>query len=178
MQIIRQDSNNKQSLYFKQYLAKLHIYDILYQSQELLANRVQSSLRPEEVKSFENVFRLYFWRKEVRAFNNKIIRNSGRPILKITSEHTGKNASRASNKEAKGLNTKLYLFISTRVMLIANLQIENSLINGTIGTIRDIIQNKGADIKLDMPQAIIVKPNKYEGPRFEATRLIPILPIV
>ena len=29
-----------------------------------------------------------------------------------------------------------------------------------------------------MPQAIIVEPNKYEGPRFEATKLIPILPII
>ena len=99
----------------------------------------------------------------MRAFNDKIIRGLGRPVLKIKSEYTGKNASRASNDKAEGLNTKLCLSIGTRVMLIANLWIENSLVNSTMGTIRDIIWNKGADVKLDMPQAIIVEPDEYEG---------------
>ena len=67
------------------------------------------------------------------------MRSLGRFILKIKSEYTRKNALRASNKEAKGLNTKLYLFISTRVILILNLWTENSLVNNTIGTIYNII---------------------------------------
>ena len=42
-------------------------------------------------------------------------------MLKIKSEYTGKNALKASDEEAEGLDTELYLFISMRVMLIANL---------------------------------------------------------
>ena len=67
------------------------------------------------------------------------MRSSGRPVLKIKSEYTGKNTSRASNNKAEGLNTELCLSISTRVILTVNLWIENGLVNSTIGTIRNII---------------------------------------
>ena len=49
-------------------------------------------------------------------------------------------------------------------MLTENLWIERGLVNGALGTIRDISWKTGADWRRDPPFALIVDFDRYEGP--------------
>jgi ATP-dependent DNA helicase PIF1 len=62
-------------------------------------------------------------------------------------------------------------------MLTDNIWVKNSLVNGSIGIVRDIVWNKGQDPTKDMPSVIIVEVNNYNRPKFPSTSYIPIFPI-
>ena len=67
-------------------------------------------------------------------------------------------------------------------MLIQNIQVELGLVNGTITTIKDIVQKEGTDIKKDPPQLLLIAVNKYDGPalftRKDSKNVVPIFPIL
>jgi hypothetical protein len=50
--------------------------------------------------------------------------------------------------------------------LTANLWAENSLVNGSLGTIRDIVWEEGKDLSKDLPLTM-VEFYGYKGPFFE-----------
>src|SRR5882757_5019911 len=60
-------------------------------------------------------------------------------------------------------------------MLTDNIWVENGLVNGSMGTGRDIIWNEGQDPIKDMPTAIMVEVD--DGPKFPGTNYIPIFPV-
>jgi ATP-dependent exoDNAse (exonuclease V) alpha subunit len=59
-------------------------------------------------------------------------------------------------------------------MLTANLWTENGLVNGSLGTIRDIVWEEGKDPSKDLPLAIMVDFDGYKGPFFEDTGTVPV----
>ena len=95
------------------------------------------------------------------------------------SAHTGRNASKASVKEADNLPTELLVCISARVMLTANLWTEKGLVNGSIGTITDILWDTGQDPSVSMPSLLLVCFNEFSGPDFPlyGSKIIPIFPV-
>jgi ATP-dependent exoDNAse (exonuclease V) alpha subunit len=62
-------------------------------------------------------------------------------------------------------------------MLSDNIWVENGLVNGSMGTVRDIVWNEGQDPIKDMPTAIMVEVDDYDGPKFPGTNYIPIFPV-
>jgi ATP-dependent exoDNAse (exonuclease V) alpha subunit len=50
-------------------------------------------------------------------------------------------------------------------------------VNGSIGTVRDVVWNEGQDPIKDMPTAIIVEVDNYNRPKFPGTNYIPIFPV-
>jgi hypothetical protein len=46
-----------------------------------------------------------------------------------------------------------------------------------MGTVRDIVWNEGQDPIKDMPTAIMVEVDNYDGPKFPGTNYIPIFPV-
>jgi ATP-dependent DNA helicase PIF1 len=95
------------------------------------------------------------------------------------SRHTGRNASKASVEEADNLPTELLVCIGARVMLTTNTWTENGLVNGSIGTIEDILWDTGQDLSVSMPSMLLIRFSEYSGPDFPnyRSKIIPIFPV-
>jgi hypothetical protein len=176
-QLMRQDGDDEETLEFRRALEELRVYQVSQQSWQLLSTRVQNQLTRDEVESFDDALRLYFRREEVRIYNHRRLRDCKQPILKIKSTHTGRGAEGANDDEADGLDPELCICLGARVMLTDNLWVENGLVNGSMGTVRDIVWNEGQDPTKDMPVAIMVEVDDYDGPKFPGTNYIPIFPV-
>ena len=176
-QLMRQDGDDEETLQFRRALEELRVYQVSQQSWQLLSTRVQNQLTLDEVDSFDDALRLYFRREEVRIYNHRRLRDCKQPILKIKSTHTGRGAEGANDDEADGLEPQLCLCLGARVMLTDNIWVENGLVNGSMGTVRDIVWNEGQDPIKDMPTAIMVEVDDYDGPKFPGTNYIPIFPV-
>ena len=107
------------------------------------------------------------------------IANTGdckQPVLKIKSTHTDRGAEGANYNEADGLEPQLCICLGARVMLTDNIWVENGLVNRLMGTVRDIVWNEGQDPIKDMPTAIMVEVDDYDGPKFLAPTTFPSSP--
>ena len=108
-----------------------------------------------------------------------MLRTLNQPVAKIHAVHTGGHkAKKANSKVAKGLKAQLLLAKSARVMLIANFWTEGGLVNGSMGTIDDIIFAETGPPSL--PAVVFVKFDLYEGPSIttpEGDNVVPIVPI-
>ena len=65
-------------------------------------------------------------------------------------------------------------------MLTTNLWTENGLVNGSIGTIQDILWDTGLDPSVSMLSLLLIYFPEYSGPDFPIYRskIIPIFPII
>ena len=65
-------------------------------------------------------------------------------------------------------------------MLLQNIWVDIGLVNGATGTIKDVVWKEGADIKKDLPQALLVAVNRYNGPTLftgsDGKKVVPIFP--
>ena len=102
-----------------------------------------------------------------------------RPIKKILSKYIGRNTSKATDKEVDNLLTELLVCISTQVILSINLWTENRLMNSSIGTVEDILQDIGQDLSIDILSLLFICFSKYSGLDFSSYRskIILIFPI-
>ncbi|GBB90280.1 hypothetical protein RclHR1_01720001 [Rhizophagus clarus] len=116
---------------------------------------------------------------DVDKVNIEKLRSLNQPVAKILAIHTGGNeAKKASSDVAKGLEPQLLLAKGARVMLTANLWTKGGLVNGSMGTVHDIMfKNQGPP---SLPAAVFVKFDAYEGPTITSTEgdnVVPIVPI-
>ena len=49
-------------------------------------------------------------------------------------------------------------------MLLQNIWVDMGLVNSTTSTIENVVWKKGADIKKDLPQVLLVVVNQYNRP--------------
>jgi ATP-dependent DNA helicase PIF1 len=144
-----------------------------------LCTRIQNQLLLEEVDSFRSALRLYFTNEEVREHNYERLATEGKPVKRIVSLHTGRNALKASVEDADNLPTELLVCIGAQVMLTTNTWTEDGLVNGSIGTIEDIVWDIGQDPSVDMPSVLRVHFSEYSRPDFlnYGPKIIPIFPV-
>ncbi|KAH3781203.1 hypothetical protein DPMN_159029 [Dreissena polymorpha] len=88
------------------------------------------------------------------------------PVAKLPSSDHGPNAVCATEDKVHGLMRVLFICKGAKVMLTCNLNDPYDLLNGSIGTIFDIIYCKGTKPPLCQPGVAMVHFPRYTGPPF------------
>ncbi|KAI3899199.1 hypothetical protein MKW92_016429, partial [Papaver armeniacum] len=106
------------------------------------------------------------------------LKELGYHVARIPSENNCEIAKNADSDEAKGLQQVVLLSKGARVMLRKNLSTQYGLVNGSMGTVVDVLYLNGKKPPLDMPVAVMVEFDKYTGPQvYDGSSVIPITPI-
>jgi ATP-dependent exoDNAse (exonuclease V) alpha subunit len=124
--------------------------------------RLSSKLSPDEQNAFSSAVHLFSTNAEVITHNRNHLTKTGNPVAKINAEHGNEVAERGSIDQASGLSPVLELLIGSRVMLRKNIWIKGGLVNGSIGTVMDIIYESNRSPP-SLPSAVMVKFDKFKG---------------
>ena len=103
------------------------------------------------------------------------------PIVRITAMHQGVCDESAKNMEPeqfRGLEYTIEVAEHAKVIITHNLSVENGLMNGTFGEVKQIIFEKGHNPNATnpshrMPHAIVVDCPSFSGPSFYDETLHP-----
>ena len=111
---------------------------------------------------FQNATRLYFSNEEVANYNFEKLSALHNPIARVNARHSS-DLAKASPDEMAGLEPCVFLAKGAQVMLTMNFWTDVGLCNGATGTVIDFIYADNHQPP-DLPQAVIVKFDKYKGP--------------
>ena len=171
-EVMRQAGQDPEQVLFRDILLRLRNAEVTVADWNHLMRQTPTQVR--DLSPFVSALHLHPTVEAVVEHNVTKLHNSAEQIATIKAVHTGANASKASADDAGGLEAIVCLAKSARVMLNSNLWVEVGLVNGAMGTVKDICYRSGGPP--DLPLAVMVKFDKYTGPTlYNGT--VPITPI-
>ncbi|KAE8745030.1 hypothetical protein FOCC_FOCC008342 [Frankliniella occidentalis] len=168
--IILKNVHRQSDSMFGDVLNRISTGDILETDYNILKTRSNTNLTYEERKLFDDALNLYPTKDKVYKENLdyltqlKSSNNQPVPICIINAKNNCKEAENASTDQAQSLEKTLLLGVSARVMLRYNAWTENSLVNGAMGTVVDIVYREGEKSPDNMPAVILIMFDDYDGP--------------
>ncbi|KAE8739940.1 hypothetical protein FOCC_FOCC014551 [Frankliniella occidentalis] len=151
---------------------------------QLLSTRFKNELTYEEKLEFDNAVYLSGYNDTVKKVNNdklerlKFASNSSPvPITEVCANHNCLEADQGSTDDASGLEKKLLLGPSCKIVLRHNLWTETGLVNGAVGALVDIVYLPGKKPPHNRPAVLMCQFDNYKVPylRGDSTRkLVPI----
>lgn len=153
---------------FRSALEGLRNNTLEYRDQALLAIRTASFLTAAERRSFDDAIRVYFKNNNVRDCNERHLRDTSNPVIKLRAKHNDEAvSSRASVDECRQLEYKVKVAINCRIILLSNIQTEAGLVNSTTSYLNDIEQPVSTtNLRTELLQALIIciKRTNYSRP--------------
>ncbi|KAG9518372.1 hypothetical protein KCU93_g8448, partial [Aureobasidium melanogenum] len=140
-----------------------------------LTARCMSELPEPDIHAFHDAIRLYYTWNQVNRYNTDELIASSQPVLAIKA--TGD--LQGNSDEAGDLPSILYLTIGCRVMVMSNISVRDGVVNGSIGTVKEIRWKQGDTPGVDTPFAILVALDNYTGrtltaPTADGSYVLPI----
>ena len=135
---MRQGGDDAESSAFRTALAELRSDSVSDSTWKLLLTRCKQGLSTNEVTGFDDAIRLYGTRAAVGKYNTIRLRDLLQPVVAIKSVDTGVGARKVTPDQCDTIEN-LALCIGAKVMLIQNIWVELGLVNGTTGTVKDIV---------------------------------------
>ena len=175
--IQRQSGNSKEQRDFRDILIRLRNGESTLNDWKSLTVRVDHRLNKTEVDRFNNATYILTRWTEVNAINIEQLRSLNVPVAKINAIHTGgKEAKKADSDVAHGLEAQLLVARGGRVMLTANLWTEAGLVNGSLGTVQDLLfeEDQGPP---SLPIVVLISFDDYKGPTIDSLEGVKVVPI-
>lgn len=109
---------------------------------------------------------LFASRREVQAHNHRALRSVDAPLALIQAENSGSGAANARDSDVRQLAKELLLKVGARVMVQWNLWVDAGIVNGSTGTVVDIVYT-GSHRPPDLPDCVCIQlddDGTYTGP--------------
>ena len=100
------------------------------------------------VIGFNDVIQLYGIRAAIGKYNTTRLRDLLQLVVAIKLVNTSIGTRKVTFNQCDTIEY-LALYISVKVILIQNIQVELGLVNGTTGIVKDVVWKGHADIKKD-----------------------------
>jgi ATP-dependent DNA helicase PIF1 len=204
-QIYRQRGDDPEQIQFRELLKRASDDGGLTRSDwTFLLKRYKGNLPPEDQSKFSDVISLHTTAEVVDATNLTQLTALNQPVARIRAKNDGRDAKKAGPEDAGGLENEVLLCKGAKVMVTRNIWqkkghytlspscllcysivLVTGLVNGTLGTVVDIIWAPDAECH-DLPLAVLVECPRYTGPTLwqsssayseEHPHGIPIVPI-
>ncbi|KAI3934809.1 hypothetical protein MKW98_026217 [Papaver atlanticum] len=156
-QVFRQ--SGVEELEYREALSRLSDGKSTVADWNLFATRSYTTLSVEEIHSFRHALRLFPSKDEAASYNEERLRELGFPVARILLVNNCLTAEGASSDDAKGLQNILLLSKQARVMLRKNYSTQFGLVNGSTGTVKDIIYKEGDESPGNIPIAVLNSTN-------------------
>lgn len=178
--IQRQAGNSEGQRSFRDLLLRMRNGESTQEDWNLLRTRFRTpnNVSPEQ-DPFTNATRLFPTWDKVDGYNFRKLLERAQPIARIKAINSGQGANKADSDEARGLEPELFLILGARVMLTSNIWTSCGLVNGAMGTVRDILYEEGT-MPPSLPVLVMVEMDQYQGPTYntpEGQRVVPIAPV-
>ena len=150
-------------------LLRLRRGEILRSDWQTLCERNLGRLPAHERALFENgTVQLFATKADAEEYNLECLQKLGKPILVCNASHGGPvgEAKGLSSDHFMGLRSSLSLSVGALVMLRSNLWVNQKLVNGTIGTVVDILFSATSKGPPDLPSGVVIHVPGYSGPGF------------
>jgi len=178
----RQLGESEEQRNFRDLLLRLRDGESTLEDWNLLATRFidASIVSPAVQLRFSDATCVIPRKSDVAEYNIDKLRSLNCPVARINAIHTGGSEARKADSDvAKGFESWLLLARGAKVMLRTNLWTEAGLVNGSVGTIRDIVfeEDQGPP---SLPIAVLVEFDGYTGPGIvseEGFKVVPITPV-
>lgn len=171
----RQLGTNKKDEEFRDALDRLSFGRSNDSDWKLFMSRSTSCVPAHEQIQFKDALHIFTTKQEVLDFNTHKLRTLDLPVARIVAKHNCQAANRATTDEALGLSHTIKLSVGAAVILTRNLWTTKKLVNGSRGTVSDLVYRPGANAQIDQPIAIMIRFPGYTGPTINGA--IPIAPI-
>jgi ATP-dependent exoDNAse (exonuclease V) alpha subunit len=173
-QSFRQQGQSDDQIQFRQILDRIGTGCIQGSDHNLLMKRVidQPGVNSNGQFMDSTTVRLFSTNDFVDDYNRDRLRAMARPIAKIPSENVPFAAKAEKACKAGGLEPVLYICKECPVMLRSNLWTVKGLVNGALGTVKEIIYSPECSPQNSTPIAVLVKFENYTGPTIDG--LVPI----
>lgn len=129
---------------------------------KMLRKRTILNVKETDRAKFKDCLRICAFKNAAKDHNRLKLENLNSPIARIAAENNSKAAFTSSDENANGLCNVLYLSLGSRIMLRQNINLSLGLLNGTLGTVIDIIYKKGCGPP-QLPIFVIIKFDGFDG---------------
>ncbi|KAK3910147.1 ATP-dependent DNA helicase [Frankliniella fusca] len=149
------------NLHLLQCLENISTGKITENDKSILLSRFKTTSELDKLPQFYNAIHIFSRQKDVEIYNLHKLKMEEKPVLHIKAYNSSLYAKASSTDQAMGLQNVLFFSLGCRLMLKKNLWVDGGLVNGSLGTLVDIVYKSSED---DSPFVLIIKFDSYYGP--------------